>query len=148
MICSDAAQTPGSPVAMNTAPSDERWGVFLDPRGASQHRLGVRCKPTDADEGRERMIDEKPGVTSSGLAEPSGLSIQVIEVVDGRYVEFAHDKGDQSMTFAWHVPVILHPVVLARVVPVRGAKMIGQVERCAPENWTDLRRCTPGRTPA
>lgn len=96
MICSDAAQTPGSPVAMNTAPSDERWGVFLDPRGASQHRLGVRCKPTDADEGRERMIDEKPGVTSSGLAEPSGLSIQVIEVVDGRYVEFAHDRGDQT----------------------------------------------------
>jgi Uma2 family endonuclease len=66
------------------------------------------------DEGRKRTLYEEHGVPSYWLLDPRAQSITVLELVDGRYVEAAAARGDQTIDVKAPFPVTLNPAVLAR----------------------------------
>ena len=72
------------------------------------------CSPSTAwiDEGRKRVLYEEHGVASYWHLDSMAPSITVLELADGRYVEAATARGDQTMEVTTPFPVTLNPAVL------------------------------------
>ena len=66
------------------------------------------------DTGRKREIYESAGVASYWLVDPTGPSITVLELVDGRYREVGAATGEEVIDVARPVPMRL---CLARLLP-------------------------------
>jgi Uma2 family endonuclease len=66
------------------------------------------------DEGRKHTLYEEHGVASYWLLDPAAPSITVLELVDGRYVEAASARGDETIDVTRPFSVTLNPAVLAR----------------------------------
>ena len=72
------------------------------------------CSPSTAwiDEGRKRVLYEEHGVASYWHLDSMAPSITVLELADGRYVEAATARGDETMEVTTPFPVTLNPAVL------------------------------------
>ncbi len=72
--------------------------------------------PTTAwlDEGRKLTLYEENGVAHYWLADPVAPSVQVLDLVDGRYVQTASATGDQTIELTAPFEISLNPVVLAQ----------------------------------